>query len=171
MCGFRSKIPAFCPFVGACSLQPPLNLRVASQTFREKRPQRTVTLLSFSREKVKLGNWSKIVSHISLSMKKTVEWRQNNSRSKKKGTRSKLILICTFSGAILSSQWPFHSNSVISNCLQKLTWFLIPGLPYILSLSHYIKFYKRFYWFVFFVIKRGLRAGCSIFIAFWKELK
>ena len=137
---------------------------------REKTAKKSYSS-SFSREKVKLGNWSKKVSHISLSMKKIVEWRQNNSRSKKKGTRSKLILICTFSGAILSSQWPFYSNSVISNCLQKLTWFLIPGLPYILSLSHYIKFYKRFYWFVFFVISRCLGAGVSIFIAFWKELK
>ena len=152
MCEFRSKIPAFCPFVGACSLQRPLNLRVASQTFREKRLQRRVTPLVFLVKK-----WNSEIgakeSHISLTMKKIVEWRQNNSRSKKKGTRSKLILICTFSGAILSSQWPFYSNSVISNCLQKLTWFLIPGLPYILSFSHYIKFYKRFYWFVFFVFR------------------
>ena len=137
---------------------------------REKTAKKSYSS-SFSSEKVKLGNWSKKVSHISLSMKKIVEWRQNNSRSKKKGTRSKLILICTFSGAILSSQWPFYSNSVISNCLQELTWFLIPGLPYILSLSHYIKFYKRFYWFAFFVISRCLGAGVSIFIAFWKELK
>ena len=45
--GFAPKFPAFCPFVGACSLQRPLNLRVASQTFCEKTPQRRVTLLVF----------------------------------------------------------------------------------------------------------------------------
>ena len=152
-----SKIPAFCPFVGACSLQRPLNLRVASQTFREKRPQIRVTLLFFLVKKwnSEIGADSFVyftVDEENCGM--TAKQQPKGKRKLKERDQKYKAFNCTFSGATLSSQWPFYSNSFISNCLQKLTWFLIPGLPYILTLGHY-KFYKRFYWYTYFVFFVG----------------
>ena len=73
-----SCAPKFLPFIGACSFQRPRFASSTSQTFNGKKN----FLKSFSRKKVKkkkLENWSGIVSCISLSMKRIVESRLNNS--------------------------------------------------------------------------------------------
>ena len=73
-----SCAPKFLPFIGACSFQRPRFASSTSQTFNGKK----IFLKSFSRKKVKkkkLENWSGIVSCISLSMKRIVESRLNNS--------------------------------------------------------------------------------------------
>ena len=70
---FVSFAPKFPPYICSCSLQ-----RRFADIQRE-----TFFSNSFSRNKSKkhLGNWSGIVSFVSLSLKKTVESRQINSGS------------------------------------------------------------------------------------------
>ena len=60
MCECRAKIPAFCRRL---QLAAPLH----RQTFNEKKCEKH------------LGNWNGMVLFVLLSMKKTVESRQNNS--------------------------------------------------------------------------------------------
>ena len=55
------------------------------------------------------------VSFVSLSMKKTVERRQNNSGVRK--TERDVSLSCAFFGATLSSNWSFYLNL-------SLSWFI-----------------------------------------------
>ena len=81
-----SFAPKFPPFIGACSLQRPLALR-------ELRRHSTRKVFLVKNEKY-LGNWSGMILCISLSMKRIVESRLNNSgRWKRKRDSS---LSCTF---------------------------------------------------------------------------
>ena len=68
-CEFRAKIPAF---YRRLQLAAPLRRHSTRKVFLEA---------CFSHKKCErhLGNWSGIVSFVLLSMKKTVESRQNNS--------------------------------------------------------------------------------------------
>ena len=63
--------PKFPPFIGACSLQRHF------ADIQRGRFSRSVFLIKKGGKH--LGNWSGIVSFVLLSMKKTVESRQNNS--------------------------------------------------------------------------------------------
>ena len=94
-----SFAPKFPPFIGACSaIRRHSTREVSSKCFSCKK-----------KNWKHLGNWSGIVSLVLLSMKETVESRQNNSGRRKNRTRRKLKL-CFLSelpgaipGATLSS--------------------------------------------------------------------
>ena len=86
-----SFAPKFPPFIAACS--------AASHTFNEK----SFTQRVFLAKKVKTFlKWSGIVSFVSLSIKKTVESRRNNSG---KGKTERDVSFCC---AFCRSYFAFH---------------------------------------------------------------
>ena len=106
-----SFAPKFPPVIAACS--------AASHTFNEK----SFTQEFFSLKKWKtFRKWSRIVSFVSLSIKKTVESRQNNSgKGKTERDVSCCCAICRSYFAFqlsLSLHWnrPFYLDSLIFNC-------------------------------------------------------
>ena len=111
-----SFAPKFPPFIAACwaPLRKHSWRKIFSKSF-------------FSLEKWKtFQKWSGIVSFVSLSIKKTVESRRNNSGRVKNRTRRKLMLcflseLLCFPFISLSLYWnrTFYLNSPIFNCTFK----------------------------------------------------
>ena len=107
-----SFAPKFPPFLAACS--------AASHTFNEKSFIQRVFLAKKKRRTFR--KWSGIVSFVSMSIKKTVESRCNNSGKGK--TERDVSFCCAFCRSYfafylsLSLYWngPFYLNSVIFNC-------------------------------------------------------
>ena len=109
--------PKFPPFIRPCSLQRHFadiqRGRFFSKCFSHKKCEKHV------------GNWGGIVSFVFLSMKKTVESRQNNSgrwESERDVSSScdffwatSLSSICLISLSLYSNR-PFYFNSFIFNC-------------------------------------------------------
>ena len=91
-----SFAPKFLPFIGACSLQRPRLKSCFADIQREKFFPQTI-------EK-HLGNWSGIVSCVSLTMKKIVEIRQNLRG------RGKTELAESLSCAFYRSYFVFYLN-------------------------------------------------------------
>ena len=110
-----SCAPKFPPFLAAC--WAPLRTHSSRKVFLKE---------FFSLKKWKtFQKWSRIVSFVSLSIKKTVESRRNNRRKGKKWTRRKLMLrflselLCLpFISFSLNLNWnrPFYLNSLIFSC-------------------------------------------------------
>ena len=92
VCDIRTKIQAF--YIGACSLQCS---RFAVEIFADIQQEKNFSKsISCKKTEKHPGNWSGIVSCISLSMKRYVESQLNNSGKGKNRTRRKLKL-CSLS--------------------------------------------------------------------------
>ena len=133
VCEFRAKIPAFYRRLQLADIQ--------RGKFFSK---------SFSRKKVKkhLGNWSGIVSCISLSMKTIVKSQLNNSGRGK--TERDVSLSCAFYRSYFLFHLLFKSAILLKFihfqlCVKnkKLTLLVILWLPHILTLINNIN--KHFY--------------------------
>ena len=100
VCDLRAKIPAF---------YRRLRRRFLQRRFADIQRE-TFFSQSFSRTKGEkhLGNWSGIVSFVSLSMKKTVESRQNNSGRGK--TERDVSLSCAFNRSYFVFHLSLYSN-------------------------------------------------------------
>ena len=119
-----SFTPKFPPFICACNFNfSALALRVLR---RHSTRNFFLEELFWRKSEKPLGNWSRIVSYISLSMKRIEESRLNNSeKGKVQRDVSKLCslseLLCLLSLLKLSlySNRPFYFNSFIFNCAFK----------------------------------------------------
>ena len=108
-----SFAPKFPPFIAACS--------AASHTSHSTKKVLLKEFFSLKKWK-KFRKWSGIVSFVSLSIKKTVESRRNNSGKGK--TERDVRFCCAFCLSYfafhlrLSLYWnrPFYLNSLIFNC-------------------------------------------------------
>ena len=130
-----------------------LFLQLAERRFAHIRGEKFFSKSFFSLKKWKtFQKWSGIVSFVSLSIKKTVESRQNNSGRGK--TEKDVSLCCAFVGATLFSIYKLklilkpaillkftHFQLYIQN--KQLRLLVVLGLPHILTVIYVFK--KRFY--------------------------